>query len=233
MKITGFQKLTLIDYPNRVACTLFLQGCNFKCGFCYNPELVLEDNGEIYSPEKILEFLKKRQIYLDGICITGGEPLLTLEINFLKQIKELGYDIKIDTNGSFPEKLKEIIESGLVDYVAMDVKGSKEDYEKITNSEVDISKIEESIKLISEMKDYEFRTTVIEKYHGAEEVEKIGKWLNTVCGKKPKKYCIQGFKNKGKFVDASFEKEQDVEEDYLIALKKVAEPYFEEVDIRV
>ncbi len=232
MKIIGLQKLTLIDYPNKIACTLFLHGCNFRCGFCYNPELVLENNEEGYSKEGVLNFLKERQAYLDGVCITGGEPLLTLDLEFLRQIKDLGYDIKIDTNGSFPEKLKEVIESGLVDYIAMDIKSSKEKYKELANSDVDMNKIEESIRLISKLEDYEFRTTVVKRYHDAEKIKSIAEWLNSLIGK-PKKFCLQGFKNNEKFIDDSFMTEKDVEKDYLIELKKIAEPYFENVDVRV
>jgi len=232
MKIIGLQKLTVIDYPNKIACTLFLHGCNFRCGFCYNPGLVLENNEEGYSKEEILKFLRERRVYLSGVCISGGEPLLTLDLDFLRQIKELGYNIKIDTNGSFPERLREVIERGLVDYVAMDVKGSKEDYEQIANSKIDIEKIEESMRIVSGFKDYEFRTTIVKKYHDAEKIKSLAEWLNSLVGK-PKKLCLQGFKNNGKFLDLSFMIEKDVEEDCLLDLKKVAEPYFEQVDVRI
>ena len=189
MKISGLQEFTLIDYPGKIACTIFLQGCNFRCGFCYNTELIPVSGGEKLSKKEILDFLKKRKGQLEGVCITGGEPLLTIDVNFLKEIKDLGYSIKLDTNGSFPDLLKELIKNKLVDYVAMDIKVSPENYSEITKSDIDISKIEKSIKIISSMMDYyEFRTTVIEGIHDANGIEEIAQWLNKLCGKKPQKY---------------------------------------------
>lgn len=233
MKIQGIQKVTLIDYPGKIACTLFLFGCNFRCGFCHNPELVINNIEEVIFEKEIFDFLEKRKNHLEGVCITGGEPLLTLNKDFLRKIKQLGYSIKIDTNGSFPEKLREFINGGLIDYVAMDIKGGKEKYSKIANAEVDLDKIEESVKIISSLKDYEFRTTIIESVHGVEEVKEIARWLNAITGKKPKKIYLQGFKNKGKFVDERFKIEGDVGENCLKRLKEAIESYFESVEIRV
>jgi len=234
MKIAGFQKTTLIDYPEKIACTLFIYGCNFRCGFCHNPELVLPQNSDLkdYQEEKILDFLNKRKKQLEGVCITGGEPLMTLELNFVKQIKDLGYSVKIDTNGSFPEKLKKLIDENLVDFVSMDIKSSKENYNKIANADVDIKKIEKSVKLISNLKDYEFRTTVVGGIHTPEEMEKIAIWLNELIGK-PKKFCLQGFKNKGKVIENIYKMKKDVKEDYLVKLKKFIKNYFEEIEVRV
>jgi pyruvate formate lyase activating enzyme len=232
MKIKGLQKTTLIDYPKKVACTIFLFGCNFRCGFCHNPELVLEEKGEDISVESFLDFLKKRNKYLEGVCITGGEPLLTLKKDFLIEIKKLNYNIKIDTNGSFPELLKEIINEKLVDFVAMDVKSSKEKYKEITNSDVDVNKIEESIKIISKLENYEFRTTIIEDFHSLEEMKKIAIWLNDLIGKKPKKLCLQGFMNNGKFIDESFNFKKNTSESFLEKIKEEIKNYFEEIEIR-
>lgn len=233
MKIAGFQKLTLIDYPEKIACTLFLHGCNFRCGFCHNPELVLNEPEKVYSEDEILKFLKKRKKYLDGVCIAGGEPLLTLDLNFLRQIKELGYLIQIDTNGSFPNKLKEIINNNLVNAIAMDIKSSKENYEKLINTKIDLKKIEESVKLISLLDNYEFRTTIIEEFHNDEEMKKIAIWLNEILGKKPKKICLQGFKNKGKMISDHFKNKKDTSKEFLEKLKDEIKDYFEEVVIRV
>jgi pyruvate formate lyase activating enzyme len=233
MNISGFQEFTLIDYPGKIACTLFLHGCNFRCGFCYNPELVLISPKESHSKKEILDFLRKRKGQLDGVCITGGEPLMTIDINFLREIKNLGYSIKIDTNGSFPDILEDLILSKLVDYVAMDIKSSADNYEKTVNAEINVSKIEKSIRLICDLPGYEFRTTIIEGLHDKEEVIEIGKWLNRICGKKPKKYTIQGFKNHGKFIDENFNKKKNTREEYLQELKKVLEPYFEEIKVKV
>ena len=233
MNISGFQKFTLIDYPGKIACTLFLHGCNFRCGFCHNPELVLIPPKESYSKKEILDFLMKRKEQLGGVCFTGGEPLMTIEEDFLREIKNLGYNIKIDTNGSFPHLLEELIGSNLIDYVAMDIKSSPKNYQKITNSNIDVSKIEESIKIISNLLNYEFRTTILEDFHTKEEMIEMAKWLNELCGKKPKKFSLQGFKNHGKFIDSSFNKKKNTREEYLQELKEVLEPYFEEIKIKV
>lgn len=231
MKICGLQKTTLIDYPKKIACTIFIYGCNFRCGFCHNPELVIEKNDNIFSEKEILDFLDKRKKYLEGICITGGEPLLSIDKNFLREIKKLGYLIKIDTNGSFPEQLKEIIEEKLVDFVAMDIKSSKGRYKKFVNAEVDLERIEKSIKLISKLEDYEFRTTVIEDMHDIEEMKKIVKWLNEIIGK-PKKYSLQGFKNSGKVLDKKFESKIDTREEFLNQIKEAIKDKFEEIEVR-
>jgi pyruvate formate lyase activating enzyme len=236
MLIKGRQKTTLIDYPKKIACTIFLFGCNLRCGYCQNPELVTgkKEDKPIYSEEEILDFLKERQKYLDGICITGGEPLLDIDFDFLKKIKSLDYLIKIDTNGSFPAKLKELVNEGLVDYIAMDVKGSGEKYREIVNSPADLDKIEESMRIISNFPNYEFRTTILERYHGEKEIRDMMEWMRNVCGKQRlQKYCLQGFKNSGKLLNSSFLSERDVTEEYLTLLAKIAQPYFEEVEITV
>jgi pyruvate formate lyase activating enzyme len=232
MKIAGFQKTSLIDYPKKIACTIFIHGCNFRCGFCHNPELVLHEPEVEFSKDEILKFLEKRQGQLEGVCITGGEPLLSLDLDFLKKIKELGYLIKIDTNGSFPEKLKEIIEEKLVDYIAMDVKSSSENYKKVSNSNIDLNKIEESIKLISLLENYEFRTTILEEIHDLEEIKKMAIWLNEIIGGKPKKFCLQGFRNQGKFIDENFKNKKDTSKEFLENLKNEIKDCFEEIEIR-
>ncbi len=231
MKICGLQKTTLIDYPKKIACTIFLYGCNFRCGFCHNPELVTEENNNVFSEEDILEFLDKRKKYLEGVCITGGEPFLTLEKNFLREIKKREYLIKIDTNGSFPERLKEIIDEGLVDFVAMDIKASKENYGKTINADIPIEKIEESIKLISKLENYEFRTTVVDGMHDIEEMKKIARWLNELIGK-PKKYSLQGFKNSGKVLDEKFKDKKNTSEKFLKEIQEEIKGSFEEIEIR-
>ena len=229
MKICGLQKLTLIDYPGKVACTLFFYGCNFRCGFCHNPELVVKAPEKIYSEEEILDFLEKRKNYLDGVCITGGEPLMTLNLDFLKKIKNLGYSIKIDTNGSYPEKLKEIIEFNLVDYIAMDIKSSTEKYDFVTNVSVRMNLIEESIKMISKFYNHEFRTTIVERHHDLEEVEKIARWVSGLGGKK---FVLQGFKNSGKLIGSDFKNEKDCSNEKLNEFRNVLKNYFDEVIVR-
>ena len=234
MKILGLQKVTLIDYPGKIACTFFLFGCNFRCGFCHNPSLVFpsKDSVEI-SKQEALDYLKSKKNYLDGVCFTGGEPLLSMEDDFLKEIKNLGYLIKIDTNGSFPEKLQKLIDKGFVDFVAMDIKNSKEKYFESTRVKVDLKKIEKSIKAILKLEDYEFRTTIVNNLHEKEDIEKIGKWVNELSGKKPRKYVLQGFKKQGEILDESFKKIPDTKESTLKEMKEIAEKYFEEVEIRV
>lgn len=233
MKIKGMQKFTLIDYPEKLACTIFLFGCNFRCGFCHNPELVIREEVKDYSEEEVLNFLREKKKYLEGVCITGGEPLLNLDESFLKKIKDMGYLIKLDTNGSFPEKLERLMNHGLVDFVAMDVKASREKYFEIVNSEVDLQKIEQSMKLISELSDYEFRTTVIDNFHDLEEIKKIVAWINNILGKRGKKFCLQAFKNNKKFIGEDFNFKKDISEEYVLKLKSVAEGYFEKVEVRV
>jgi pyruvate formate lyase activating enzyme len=237
MKIKALQKTTLIDYPGKIACTLFLYGCNFRCGFCHNPELVLEnlegDYSVEYSNDEILDFLKKRRKYLDGVCITGGEPLIDIDIDFLKKIKKLGYKIKIDTNGSFPEKIEKLIKKKLVNFISMDVKASRERYKDVVNAQVNLENIEKSMKLISGLDDYEFRTTVIEGFHEKKEIRHIIKWISSVIDGKIKIFCLQGFKNKGKLVDKNFAKYKNTSEEFLQDLKKMIMPYCEEVFVRV
>lgn len=233
MKILGLQKTTLIDYPGKVACTIFLFGCSFRCGFCHNPELVISPSGVEYSREEIISFLKDRKKYLDAVCFTGGEPLMTLEKEFLEEIKSMGYLIKIDTNGSFPEKLKEFLNSGLVDYVAMDIKSKKENYNYFAGVDVDLEKIERSIKLISEMNEYEFRTTVVEEEHSIEDIKSLMIWLNELSGGKIKSYSLQGFKKEEKLLDKKYLSFKDTSEEYLKKIKNEIEEYSEKVEIKI
>lgn len=235
MKIKGVQELTLIDYPDKIACTIFLYGCNFRCGFCHNPELVIKDSLDEITEQNVLSFLEKRKSQLDGVCITGGEPLMTLDIDFLIKIKDMGYKIKIDTNGCFPEKLQEIIERNLVDYVAMDIKSSPDRYSEITNNyNIDLNKIEQSIKLIArQVENYEFRTTIIEGFHDNSQVRSIAQWLNSLIGKKPRLLTLQGFKNNGKFMDSSFSNLNDTGENFLREMRYSIKDMVEKIDIRV
>ena len=198
MLIKGLQKLTLLDYPTKTACTIFTGGCNFRCPFCHNASLVLDVNeGEKYETDEVLSFLKKRQGLLDGVCVTGGEPLLQKDIKeFLKAIKEMGYAIKLDTNGYSPEKLMEIAEEGLIDYVAMDIKNCKEKYSETAGIDIDISKIEKSVDfLMASGIDYEFRTTVVKEYHTLSDIERIAQWISGA-----KRYYLQNFVDSGDLI---------------------------------
>jgi len=232
MILAGFERFTLIDYPKKMACIIFLHGCNFRCSFCHNPELVIEKSEEKIDEEKIFDFLKKRSKKIEGVVISGGEPLITLKESFLRKIKELGYLIKLDTNGSFPEKLQDFIEKGLIDFVSMDIKSSPEKYEEVTQTKVNLKDIEKSIKIISKLKNYEFRTTIVKKYHNLEEIKKMVKWLNKITEKKPRTLVLQGFKNSGKLINPELKKEQNVQDEYLEELKKEIKHDFEEVVIR-
>lgn len=192
MTIEGLQKLTLLDYPGRTACTVFLAGCNFRCPFCHNYELVAGPVAPLMSDEELLDYLQKRKGLLDGVAITGGEPLLRRELpDLLRKIKALGYAVKLDTNGSFPARLKELVGEGLVDYVAMDVKNSPARYGATVGfPKLELNAIQESIDFLLEGRvDYEFRTTVIEQFHGQEEIEAIGQWIGGA-----KRWFLQRFK---------------------------------------
>lgn len=192
MTIEGLQKLTLLDYPGRTACTVFLAGCNFRCPFCHNFELVAKPAAPLMTEEELLEFLQKRKGLLDGVAITGGEPLLRKELpDLLRKIKALGYAVKLDTNGSFPARLKALVEEGLVDYVAMDVKNAPDRYgETVGFKKLELSAIEESIAfLMTDAVDYEFRTTVIEQYHSEQEIRAIAHWIEGA-----KRWFLQQFK---------------------------------------
>jgi pyruvate formate lyase activating enzyme len=232
MKIKFVQRTTLVDFPGEIACTIFLFGCPFRCGFCYNPELVIKEESEDLSVEEVFKFLEKRKNHLTGVCFTGGEPLMSIDIDFLKKIKTLGLKIKVDTNGNFPEKLKELVSLGLIDYVAMDIKNCAERYSSTTNVKIDLTKIEESIKIISSLPRYEFRTTIIERFHSKEDLAKLFSWLNKVVGTKIKRYSVQGFKNHGKFIDSSYLDKKNTTLAFLDEVRKIAEPFCEEVMVK-
>lgn len=191
MEIHGFQKLTLLDFPGRTACTVFLAGCNFRCPFCHNSLLVTEKPDACMTDADLAAYLKKRRGLLDGVAITGGEPTLYPELDGLcRMIKELGYQVKLDTNGTNPGKLRALVSDGLVDYVAMDIKNSPEKYvETVGLEKFDMEPIYESVRLLMGGKtDFEFRTTVVRELHSAEDFEKIGEWL-----KGDEKYFLQNF----------------------------------------
>ncbi len=196
MNIQGLQKLTLLDYPGKVACTLFIGGCNLRCPFCHNAALVTEvESTPFMTANDLFAFLKKRQGILDGVCITGGEPLIYDDtVELIKGIRELGYSVKLDTNGCFPDKLEKILNMKLVDYVAMDIKNSPQKYGLTAGREsFDLTPIYKSIELLkSGTVDHEFRTTVVREYHTVDDIEAIAKWL---AG--DEKYFLQCFVDSG------------------------------------
>ena len=196
MLISGLQKTTLLDYPGCVACTVFTGGCNFRCPFCHNSSLVVPERVERgMDEEEVLSFLKKRVGVLDGVAITGGEPLLHKDMpEFLGKIKALGYKIKLDSNGSFPDLLEEIVKAGLVDRVAMDIKNSPELYGKTVGLEsFDIKNVERSKNFLLEGRvEYEFRTTAVKGLHTTESIRNAAKWIEGA-----KEYYLQQFKDSG------------------------------------
>lgn len=198
MLIKGLQKLTLLDYPGKMACTVFTAGCNFRCPFCHNASLVTNIDEERISEEEFFSFLQKRQGIIEGVCVTGGEPTLQPDLkDFLKKIKGLGYSVKLDTNGYRPEVLKDVVNSGLVDYVAMDIKNSQSKYALTVGLDsLDIDKINESVEfLMSGVVDYEFRTTVVKELHTEDDIQDIVSWI-----KDAKKYFLQGFIDSGDLI---------------------------------
>ena len=168
MTINGMQKLTLLDYPGNVACLIFTQGCNFRCPFCHNSGLLdMNNNCEKIDEKEVFKYLEKRRGLLDGVCISGGEPLLQKDIeDFIRKVKDLGYKVKLDTNGSSPKKLKQLIEDGLIDYVAMDIKNDFLNYDKTAGMCTNIDNIKKSIEIIENSNiEYEFRTTIVKQFH--------------------------------------------------------------------
>lgn len=197
MKIFGLQKLTLLDYPGRVACTVFLGGCNFRCPYCHNSQLFGEGAQPVMDGEELLSFLKGRRGILDGVCVTGGEPTLQPELLWLlRGIKDLGYQVKLDTNGYRPEVLRTVVEEGLVDYVAMDVKNGPGQYGPTVGLDtLELGRLEESIRFLLEGRvDYELRTTVVEPLHDEASISAMREWLLDLGkGKKVKRLFLQPF----------------------------------------
>ncbi|MFW6028767.1 MAG: anaerobic ribonucleoside-triphosphate reductase activating protein [Halanaerobiales bacterium] len=229
MKIAGVQKTSLVDYPGEIVTTLFTQGCNLRCPFCHNPELIpLEDVG--YNLDTIKGFLKNRKDYITGVCITGGEPLLQdteILANFLLWIRNQGLKIKLDTNGTFPEKLKLLLHNKLLNCVAMDVKLPLNRYVELGAKQQNLNSINKSIEyILSSNIDYEFRTTVIPSLHDKNDIENIVKMI-----KGANKYAIQNFDN-FKCLDSNLESTLAFTESELISFKEIADKYVDIVVIR-
>ena len=229
MVISGLQKLTLLDYPGKVACTVFTGGCNFRCPFCHNAALVLpQRSAQEFTEEEILTFLKKRSGILDGVAITGGEPLIHGDIGiFLRKVKDLGYKIKLDTNGSFPDRLQALIRDGLVDRVAMDVKNSPALYAVTAGvPSLDLASIEKSRDLLlSGAVEAEFRTTVVKGLHTRESLIETSKWIAGAP-----EYYLQQYKDSGDILSSSGLSAFDREE--MLSLAEAVRPYVPTVQIR-
>ncbi len=236
MKIGGLLKLTLIDYPNTLACTVFLSGCNFRCPWCYSPELVLpqfiSQQPEIKESE-FFDFLKTKKGLLDGVVICGGEPTIHSELPlFCSRIKNAGYKVKLDTNGSSPEMLENLFKLKLVDYVAMDIKAPKETYTQTVGFEGAtgnylVDKIQRSIDILKNGDiDHEFRTTVVPGVHAQEDIVKIAHWIRPA-----KKYFLQKFRPE-KTIDPTFEEKTLFDEKEMFQIKECIAPFFDSISLR-
>ena len=228
MKFGGLQKLTLLDYPEHVACIIFTMGCNFRCPFCHNNSLVTGNfsSEESISEEEVLEFLKKRKSMLEGVVITGGEPLIHAGIeDFIRKVKNLGYKVKLDTNGAFPDRLKELVEAKLVDYVAMDIKNSRERYGRTAGCAVDLDDVGKSVEYLkSGAVDYEFRTTVTGTFHTESSIEMTAKWLSGA-----KRWYLQQFVDSGDLIDSTV---TGCDLDTLKKYQQIAQKYVENTQLR-
>ncbi|HHE45933.1 MAG TPA: anaerobic ribonucleoside-triphosphate reductase activating protein [Candidatus Moranbacteria bacterium] len=232
MRLGGFQKITLIDCPGKIGTTVFTVGCNFRCPFCHNPELVLPEQ---YAPslpenteESFLKFLKERKGRLEGVCITGGEPTIQPDIiNFIQKIKKIGYAVKLDTNGSRPDVLEKVIHKRIVDFISMDIKSSPQNYAKLAGVKMDMDKINLSISLIMHSPiNYEFRTTAVPGMHTEKDFEEIAHWL-----KGAKKYCLQKYRDI-KILNPRLKKATKGKSLDLEKIKKNIEKSFGEVEVR-
>jgi len=226
----GLQKTTLIDFPGKVASTFFLPKCNFRCGFCYNPQLVFDKKTGVEIKEsEAIAFLEERQGFLDGVCITGGEPLLHKGLlSFLKKVQKLGLLTKLDTNGSLPVELRILLDEKAVDFVSMDIKASLEKYDKVAGTKVNSKAIEKSVKLIRDSGiDYEFRMTAVPEFHVENDLIKVGNWL-----KGSKTFVLQQFNSSLKLLDSSLEGSRQYNKKELKKFAEKLAPFFEEVKLR-
>jgi len=230
MKISAIQTLTLIDYPGQVAATIFTFGCSFRCHFCHNPELVLPaQKVKILLEKDILEFLEKRRQFLDGLCITGGEPTIWKDLpKFIKKVKRMDLNVKLDINGTNPEMLKKLIDEKLIDYVAMDIKAPWNKYEKVVNKKIDIKKIKKSAKILLDGKlDYEFRSTILPRLHPIKDIIEMAEQI-----KGAERYYLQQFKPFAKMVNKEYVNEKSYRH---VDLKKICQkikPMFKKCEVR-
>lgn len=228
MDIAGLQKNTLLDYPGKIACTVFLAGCNLRCPFCHNPSLVLPGRAEppAMGEGELLAFLKKRRGLLEGVCITGGEPTLHRDLRSLvEKITALGYPVKLDTNGTNPKMLRQLLEAGLLSYVAMDIKNAPGEYQKTCGGADVVEQVEESVKILRNAGiPYEFRTTVVKPLHTVQSMQALGQWISGA-----EAYFIQNFRDTGDLVGqglSAFSQEE------LKQLQKAVLPYLPNAQLR-
>jgi len=232
MIIGGLQRTTLLDYPGKIACIVFLAGCNFRCPWCYSSELVLPikiAKQPRVSEKEVFDFLRERQGKLDGVVICGGEPTINKElVSFIEKIKVLGYTVKLDTNGTNPQMLKDLVLRKMVDYVAMDIKTTKEKYKVVFSEAKNINNIEESVDFLKQgLVDFEFRTTVVPNIHTKDDFIDIAKWI----GGKNIKYYLQNFVPQ-KTIDPNYEKIRSYSNQWLLDVVKEISPYFKECKSR-
>ena len=231
--ICGLQKMTLLDFPGKVACTVFLGGCNFRCPFCHNSELFMGKPEMLMEDQAFFQFLSKRKGMLDGVCVSGGEPTLYKDLPaFLAKIKEMGFLVKLDTNGSRPEVIKALVAEKLVDYIAMDVKNSPDRYARTVGLEtMSLASIEESLRfLLEEPVDYELRTTLVDQLHDEASILDMGVWLTSLIpGVKPKKLFLQSFVDRDTVLFAGL---TPPESKTTTGFAKILEPFAEVVTIR-
>jgi pyruvate formate lyase activating enzyme len=231
MTIASFQKFTLVDYPGKIAATVFTVGCNFRCSFCHNPELVLGSQFAVHgnnNEKEFFKFLKSRKGKLDAICITGGEPTMQKDLlDFMSKVKKMGFLVKLDTNGMRPDVLKKVFDKKIVDYVAMDIKSSLKNYEKTVCAKVDLERIKMSVELIRNSKiDYDFRTTVVPGIHTEKDFDDIAAWIGG-----SKRYFLQRFRDI-KTLDASLKDRIKGKKLNLEKIQKKLKKHFGEVGIR-
>ncbi|MDO4940630.1 MAG: anaerobic ribonucleoside-triphosphate reductase activating protein [Erysipelotrichaceae bacterium] len=228
VKFYGLQKLTLLDFPGNMATTIFTGGCNFRCPFCHNRSLVfLNENDQEISSQDVIDYLSSRSRVLDGVCITGGEPLLHKDIiNFIRRVKDLGLKVKLDTNGTSPDTLISLVEEGLLDYVAVDIKNCKEKYALTVGLDnYDVSDVEKTVEYLLEGHvDYEFRTTVVDDFHKVEDIVNIGKWIKGASA-----YYLQNFEDHGTCICQGL---QAVSKDTLYEMRDAVKEYVKKVEIR-
>jgi len=234
MIIAGLQKNTLIDYPDKIACIVFLAMCNFRCPWCYSSELVLPikiAKQPKFSEQSFFNFLKERKGLLDGVVICGGEPTVNKDLpNFIEKIKQMGFFVKLDTNGSNPKMLKDLVNAGFIDYVAMDIKASPNNkiYKEILGEGVNFTDIQESVKFLKSGKvDFEFRTTIVPEIHSKEEFAEVADWI----GGENVKYYLQGFRAE-KTIDERFEKLKPFQDEYLKEIAREISSKFKECKLR-
>jgi pyruvate formate lyase activating enzyme len=228
MLIGGLQKFSLIDYPNKIAAIVFTQGCYFRCRYCHNPSLIEKNSKNTIDEKTFFSFLEKRKDKLDAVVITGGEPTIHKDLkDFIKKIKDLNFLVKLDTSGVNPTILEELINENFLDYIAMDIKASFENYKKITQREIDINKIKKSISLIINSKvDHEFRTTLVDNLHVLDDVKNIAKLI-----KNSKRYILQRFRPKIT-LDPTLKNYNTFSDDVFYNLKNILSKEIKEVLIR-